>query len=207
MKNILVETMSQLTRLSEEEALAIEQSFPIKTFGKGTYLLKEGQIAKDVFLVVQGCVRKYRMADGAEITIDFHTEGHTAADFHSMANQLPTCYNFICTEDTTVAIVNAEKEAVLFKRFPRFETICRVEFEKIMGTNEHKLAAFNAHNPEEKYLVLLEERPDLLNRVPQYQIASYLGVKPETLSRIRKRIAGKGVPCLQKMDDQKLMPK
>lgn len=206
MKNILVESMAQLTPLSEEETLAIEQSYPIKTFGKGTCLLKEGQIAKDAFMIVQGCVRKYLMADGEEVTTDFYTEGHTAADFHSLANQQPTRYNFICTEETTVAIVNEEKEEALYKRFPRFETICRVEFQKMSGTNEHKLATFNARNPEEKYLILLEERPDLFQRVPQYQIASYLGIKPETLSRIRKRISGKEVPCLQK-NDQKLMPK
>ncbi len=193
MKHILVESLAQLTYLSEEETLAIEQSFPIKTMGKGTCLLYEGQIARDAFLVVQGCVRKYWMDDGEEVTADFYTEGHTAADFHSVANKQPTRYTFICAEETTVAVVNAEKEAALYKRFPRFETICRVEFEKMIGANEHKLATFNAQTPEEKYRTLLVDRPDLLQRVPQYQIASYLGIKPETLSRIRKRITGKKV--------------
>ncbi len=188
MNNILVEQMSRLTKLSEEEILAIEQSFPIKTFDKGTYLLKEGQIAKDAYFVIEGCIRRYSMLDGEEVTSEFYTEGNSVADFNSLANHTPSKYFFVCSEKTTVAVINAEKEAVLYKKFPRFETICRVEFEKMMGEKTDSVAAFASKNPEEKYLYLLKERPDLFNRVPQYQIASYLGIKPETLSRIRKRI-------------------
>jgi CRP-like cAMP-binding protein len=127
--------------------------------------------------------------DGEEVTSDFYTEGNSVADFNSLANQAPSKYFFVCTEKTTVAVINAEKEAAFYKRFPRFETICRVEFEKMMGKKADSAEAFANKNPEEKYLHLLKERPDLFNRVPQYQIASYLGVKPETLSRIRKRIS------------------
>ncbi len=183
--------MSQFTKLSEEESLAIEQAFPIKTFEKGTYLLKEGQIAKNSYSVIKGCIRRYSILNGEEITSDFYTEGHAAADFNSLANQTPSKYYFVCTETSTVCVVNPEKEAALYKRFPRFEAICRVEFEKMMGKKADSEEAFAHKNPEEKYLHLLKERPDLFNRVPQYQIASYLGIKPETLSRIRKRISTK----------------
>ena len=188
MTNILVAQMNRLTKLSAEEVLAIEQSFPISTFEKGTFLLRQGQIAKDVYLVIEGCIRKYAIADGEELTSDFYTERHSVADFNSLSNQKPSNYFFICSEKTTVAVLNAEKEAALYKKFPRFETICRVEFEKIMSEKADNLENFNGKNPEEKYLDLLKERPDLMNRVPQYQLASYLGIKPETLSRIRKRI-------------------
>lgn len=189
--NILVEKMSQLIKLSEEERLAIEQSFAIKTFNKGTYLLQAGQVARDAFFVIEGCIRKYSILNGEEVTADFYIEGDSVADLNSLANQTPSKYCFVCSEKTEVAVVNAEKEATLYKRFPRFETVCRIEFEKLMGQKADSVAAFVSKNREEKYLSLLKEKPGLLNRVPHYQIASYLGMKPETLSRIRKRISVK----------------
>ncbi|MEQ9374992.1 MAG: Crp/Fnr family transcriptional regulator [Imperialibacter sp.] len=177
-----------LGSLSEEESRAIEQAFPVKTFNKGTHLLKAGQVAREGYSVRQGCIRRYAIVDGEEITTDFYTEGHTAADFNSIANQAPSRHFFVCVEKTTVTVNNAEKEAAFYKKFPRFETMCRMEFERMMGEKADKVEAFAQKSPEERYMYLLEERPDLLSRVPQYQIASYLGVKPETLSRIRKRI-------------------
>jgi CRP-like cAMP-binding protein len=191
MNHVLVEQLSQITGLSEEEKQAIEHSFPIKTFGKGTFLLKEGQIARDAFLVIEGCVRKYGIEGGEEITSGLYTEGDSVADFNSLANESPSKYFFVCSETTTVAVINSEKEAALYKRFPRFEAICRVEFEKMMGQKTEETEAFTRKSPEEKYLQLQAQRPDLLQRVPQHQIASYLGIKPETLSRIRKRLAVK----------------
>ncbi|QLG46897.1 Crp/Fnr family transcriptional regulator [Costertonia aggregata] len=191
MAHILVEQMKQFTQLSESEILAIAESFPIKTYETNTYLLKQGQIAKDAYLVIKGCIRKYSIADGEEITSDFFTEGYSAADFNSLSHQKPSDYFFCCTEKTTVAVLNAEKEAALYKKFPRFEAICRIEFEKMMGEKADALEKFMRKSPEEKYLDILEQRPGLINRVPQYQLASYLGVQPETLSRIRKRIVQK----------------
>jgi len=191
MGHILVEFMSQMTALSEEECLSIEKSFPIKTFDKGSFLLKEGQIANDAYFVIEGCIREYTLSDGEEMTTGFYTEHQSAIDFYSQANQKPSTKNFVCAEKTTVTILNGEVEKALYKAHPRFEKFCREGMEQMMGGEQEKLSKFMVMSPEARYLNLLEERPDLLNRVPQYQLASYLGVKPETLSRIRKRIASK----------------
>ena len=190
-KHILVEIMSQLTPLTEEEERDIENSFPIRTFEEGTFLLKEGQVAKDAYYVIKGCVREYKLSDGEEITTGFLTEEAAVINFDSLSNQTPSKINFVCLEKTTLAILNAEKESELYKRHPRFETFCRNGLEQMFGDKHAQLAEFIALKPEERYLKLQQERPDLLNRVPQYYIASYLGIKPETLSRIRKRIVGK----------------
>ena len=189
MKNVLVEQMSQFIDLTEEQILAIEESFPIKEFSKGTYLLKQGQIAQDAFLIIKGCIRCYSIVDGEEVTLDFFMEGDSVADFNSLANQKPSQNYLTCSEDCTLAIINAQKEKLLYNRFPSFETICRIEFEKLIGKKWNKKEEFLKKTPEEKYLYLLEKKANLLNRAPQYQIASYLGIKPETLSRIRKRVA------------------
>jgi len=86
-----------------------------------------------------------------------------------------------------------EDENELFRRFPRFERISRIALEEELGNYQEMLANFMMSSPEERYLKLLKNRPDLLDRVPHYQLASYLGVKPESLSRIRKRIMRKAI--------------
>lgn len=189
MNHILIEMMSQMTSLTEEEKMDIEQSFPIKTYGKGTNLLKEGQVAKNAYFVIKGCIREYELIDGEEKTTAFFTEEQSATNFNSLANQIPSRQYFVCTEETTVAILNTEKEQGLYQKHPRFESFCRTGMEKMLGEKHMQLAEFISLKPEQRYLKLQEERPNLLQRVPQYQIASYLGIKPETLSRIRKKIA------------------
>jgi signal-transduction protein with cAMP-binding, CBS, and nucleotidyltransferase domain len=189
MENTLVDLMSNFIDLTPEEKEGILEAFPIKTFKKETALLQEGEVAKDAFVVIKGCIREYSLQNGEEVTSEFYTELQSAVNFESMAHKKPSKYYFSCTEDTTVAIMNSEKENALYKKFPRFGDVCRVEMEKIMGGNQEAFSIFKNASPKERYLNLLENRPDLIQRVPQYQLASYLGIKPETLSRIRKRIS------------------
>lgn len=181
--------MSGFIDLNDEEKQGIIDAFPIKTFTKGYNLLTEGQVAKDAFVVIKGCIREYHFQDGEEITSEFYTEFESAVNFESMTKNNPSKCYFTCIEDTTVAIMNAEKETALYQKFPRFGEVCRVEMEKILGASQEKLTDFKKSTPKVRYLNLLKERPNLINRVPQYQLASYLGIKPETLSRVRRRIA------------------
>lgn len=189
MKNTLVDMMSSFIDLTNDEKEGILEAFPIHSFPKNTNLLKEGEIAKDAFFVIKGCIREYSILDGEEITSEFYTELQSALNFASMANCKPSKYYFVCTEDTTAAILNSEKEKALYEKFPRFGEVCRVEMEKMYGTSQEDLSFFKNSTPKERYLNLLKERPDLVQRVPQHQLASYLGIKPETLSRIRKRVS------------------
>ncbi len=193
MEHVLVQIISEMTPLTSEEELAIQNSFPVKTYSKGTYLLKNGQIAKEAYFVVEGCIRSYELLDGEENTLDFYTENQSAANFNSLATKTPSTLNFVCAEETTVALVNAEKEKVFYDSFPRFERFCREGMEQMIGIQLTNAADFLKQNPDERYEHLLKERPTLINRVPQYQLASYLGIKPETLSRVRKRISEKKI--------------
>jgi len=189
MEDTLVKMMSSFIELTDEEKEGILEAFPIKSYLKDTILLKEGQIAKDSYLIIKGCVRKYSIEDGEEKTSAFYTELQSAVNFDSMANQTPSKYYFVCAEDSTIAVLNSEKETALYKKFPRFGEVCRVEMEKMIGANQEEFLNFKNTTPKERYLNLLKNRPNLIQRVPQYQLASYLGIKPETLSRIRKRVS------------------
>ncbi|GEN10050.1 hypothetical protein MFU01_50870 [Myxococcus fulvus] len=85
-----------------------------------------------------------------------------------------------------------ERESDLYARFPRFESISRRAMEQVLAEQQDRLTSYVIDTPEQRYLRLLATRPDLLQRIPQYQLASYVGVKPESLSRIRKRLASRG---------------
>ena len=189
MNHILVRLMSELTPLSENEKMDIESSFPIETYEKGTLLLREGQIASNAYYVIQGFIREYQIVDGEEKTTAFYFESQSAVNFNSLANQTPSKSNFVCGERTILAVLNAKKEKELYKKYPRFEAFCRTGMEKMIGVKHDQLSELIILKPEKRYKKLQQESPHLLKRVPQHQIASYLGITPEALSRIRNRIA------------------
>jgi CRP-like cAMP-binding protein len=191
MENEIVTLISRYLSLTDEEALAFAECIPIRAFKKGDILLREGQVSRDSYFVIEGCVRKYYIIDGDERTTEFYVEDESVASLQSYQNKTPANHYFECVEDCRLAVLNYEKEQELFKRVPKYEALCRMSMENDFGEQQEALAKFITSSPEERYKNLLETRPDLLQRVPQYHLASYLGVKPESLSRIRKRIANK----------------
>ena len=96
-----------------------------------------------------------------------------------------------CCEDSTLVVDNSKKADELYHQFPKLESVSRKVMEKIFAEQQKISSAYFTDTAEQRYLKLLDTRADLLQRIPQYQLASYVGVKPESLSRIRKRIAQK----------------
>lgn len=191
MDNEIVKLISRYLDLSNDEATAFAEYIPIKTFNKGYILLREGQVSRDSYFVIQGCLRKYYIMNGEEKTTEFYVEDNSVASLQSYKNKTPANHYFECVEESRLAVLSYDKEQELFKRVPKYEALCRMSMENDFGEQQEALAKFIMSSPEERYKNLVDTRPDLLQRIPQYHLASYLGVKPESLSRIRKRIAGK----------------
>ncbi len=192
MGNKFVDYFSRVSPLSDAEANAIAENMCVKTFKKGDFLLKKGQMSIDTYFIMEGCVREYLVIDGEEKTTNFFTEEQWVISLNNFSAQNPSENNLVCVEDTTVSLGNEEQAQAIFKKFPRFETISRAIVEAEFAGQKKLLTSYLTDTPEQRYLFLLKSRPDIFQRVPQYQIASYLGVKPESLSRIRKRIALQG---------------
>jgi CRP-like cAMP-binding protein len=188
-ENKFVSYFSRISPLSKEESAAIAESMQTKTFKKGDYLLQEGQISANTYFILEGCVREYILTDGDEKTTNFFTEEQWAISLNNFAPQNTAKHNWVCVEDTTVVVGDEQQAQALFERFPRFETISRTIMEAAFLEQKEALSSYYTDSPEQRYLKLMKSRPDLAQRVPQYQLASYIGVKPESLSRIRKRIA------------------
>ncbi len=191
MENKIVKYFSQFTTLTPEEVKALEEGMVVSRAKKDTHLLKEGQTSVDTYFILEGCIRQYCLVNGEEKTTNFFTEGQWVISLTGLTQNMPSFYNLVCMEDTSLVIGNEQKAQELFKKFPRFETLARQVMEKSFAEQQQLMTSYHTDNPEQRYLRLLKLRPDLFQRVSQYHMASYIGVKPESLSRIRKRIAGK----------------
>ena len=176
--------------ISKELEEAIIESAFIRSYKKGTVLLKEGEISNECYFIVKGCIRSYYINDGNEMTTDFFTEEQSVTPSVYGSNTASTYY-LECVEDTIAGVGTPEQETELFQKFPHAESLARVLGEAIMAKQQDTLAEFKMTSPEKRYMQLQKSRPDLIQRVPQYQLANYLGVTPESLSRIRKRLSKK----------------
>lgn len=190
MQDILLGFLSKYITLTAEEQDAILSLDIFHSFKKGTTLLKEGQKTKESYFVLKGCIRTYYVIDGEEKTTAFYTEleGLTPP---SVISKTPSDYYVSCIEDSILLISDAEMGVEINSKFPRFETLCRILSEELLAKQQIDFDSFKTSSPEQRYLNLLQKRPDLIQRVPQHQLASYLGIKPQSLSRLRARIIDK----------------
>lgn len=160
----------------------------IRSFAKGTFLVKEGQSNTNTFFILAGTVRQYKILQGDEITTNFFVEGQWIISLTGFSLNNVSTDNLICVEDTSVVVGNEQKAQDLFKQFPRLETVSRMVMENVFAEQQKMMSNYITDSPEQRYLRLLKTNPGLFHKVPQYHLASYIGVKPESLSRIRRRI-------------------
>lgn len=191
MHNKFINHFSRISPLSKEEASAIEEAMVVRHCQKGTILLREGQVSVDTYFILKGLIREYIITDGEERTTNFFTEEQWVISMSNFNAQTPSAHYLVCIEDTDVVVGNEKSAQAMFKNFPRFETISRAVMEVYFSEQKKILTSFLTDTPEQRYMNLLKTRPDIFQRVPQYQLASYIGVKPESLSRIRKRVVEK----------------
>lgn len=191
MTDRLINNFLKFGSLTQKEKEAIIQSTTFKEFKKGDFLLKEGQKSINSYFVVQGCIRQYNLSNGEEKTTRFFTEGEWVISAGEISENPVSIQNWICMEDCILVTGNEQKAQALFDKFPKLETISRKIVETAFSEIQKSIQFYHSETPEKRYLSLVDKYPDILQRVPQYHIASYIGVKPESLSRIRKRIAKK----------------
>lgn len=191
MEKLILEYISRYVTLTAKEKIAILKEVPYQTFPKGTHILRQGEVAKACYFNIKGLIREYELIDGEERTTCFYTEGEAIVDFENAASKQPSGLNWVCEEDTVLVIGQFDRIDGAYERNPKLEKMSALFVSSNFGKYKELSRSFITMTPEQRYLKLLEQRRDLIQRVTQYHLASYLGIKPETLSRIRKRLAQK----------------
>ena len=187
MENEIIKYISKYIPVNPELEDAINNTGFIRSYKKGTLLLEQGRISTECYFIIKGCIRSYYLNDGEEKTIDFFTEEQSVTP-SAFGRNIPSEYFLECIEDTIAGVGTPEIETDFYQRFPALESLNRVLAEVILSKSQDTFAEFKMASPEQRYINLLKNRPDLIQRAPQHQIASYLGITPESLSRIRKRM-------------------
>ncbi len=188
MPDRVVEFVSRIITLDEEQREALRSVIKVKRIKRKEYLLREGQVCNFATYIVKGSLRYYYLQQGEEYTGQFFFENSWYADFESYLTGKPTEENIQALEDCEVLLLYKHDLEVLYKQYPIFEKFGRVSVEQAFLGLKNKNKMLTLESPEERYLSLVNDRPIVFGRVPLKYIASYLSIKPESLSRIRKRL-------------------
>ena len=161
MQDILFDFISKYVSLTDDEKNALLSLDLFHSVKKGTVLLKEGQISKESYFVLKGCIRTYYNIDGEEKTTAFYTELNALTP-HCVVNKTPSHYYISCVEDSILLISNADMSEEINKKFPKFDIMCRMLSEELLAKQQIDFDEFKTSSPEQRYLNLLQKRPDLI---------------------------------------------
>jgi CRP-like cAMP-binding protein len=173
--------------LTAQEFEVVGAAFTPLSLQSGEYLQRAGEVARHAVFVAQGCLRSYVIdADGKEHVVQFAPEEWWLADANSLRNQTPSQYFIDAIEASDVLLVDGPGHDALVERVPGYAAAFRVGLQRHIAAKDERIVRSLSATAEERYLDFLRMYPSIASRVPQRMLASYLGVSPETVSRIRK---------------------
>lgn len=179
---------NRLIPLSKEEQELVTQKFYLRLFRKRQYVLQEGDVCTQFYFVVRGCLRMYKIDEkGATHILQFAAENYWLLDLGSFHGVKPSQLNIDALEDTVVLQISRDDLIALYIQAPKFDRIFRVLLENSFVRLQERLLQSISSTAEERYQTFLEIYPHLLNRLSQVQIASFIGITPEFLSKLRAK--------------------
>lgn len=190
MFEVLFSHIEEKVKLNDQEKQDISGFFSFKKIRRKQYILEEGEICKNLVFIKKGLLKSYRLDDkGSEHITVFGWEGWWISDFKSFLKQQPAMLFIEAVEDTELLIISREHYEQLMLAVPIMNRYFRILYENSLITKDERLISSNSHTAEEKFQRLINYNPEIIHRVPQHLVASYLGLAPATLSRIRKKLA------------------
>lgn len=190
MMELLIGEIAKELPLNKAEEDLIKASFTVKKLRKRQYLMQFGEIFRHLFFVEKGMLRAYlKGAKEEEHVIQFAPEGSWIPDSFHQLEDLKATYNIDAIESSEILCIDREAFQELLLKIPRLEKYFRVVMQKRLSALHLRVINYLTHFAEDKYKMFINVYPEIVQRVPQHMIASYLGIKPETLSRNRKKMA------------------
>ena len=188
----VLEHIREKVNLTESEESILVAKLKKRTYLKGQYIVQGGDVCKFQTFIQLGKVRTFYLDDnGNEHIIAFGIEGWWVGDICSFTTQTPAEFNTQCLENTTVLQLSYEDMEQLYIDIPKLDRYFRIIIQKAYGNMSKRIVRNHSMSAKERYLLFIESYPEIAHRVPQYMIASYLGITKEFLSNIRKQIASK----------------
>ena len=166
----------------------LEPLLTVKAISKGGFLLQAGDVWQVIGFTVKGCFRTVFIKDGKEFTLFFNVENRLMGDYESYRKQAPSQFSYQAIEDSEVILLSDRVLDLLFEENPQGQRLARLIAESYVFSLREKLLTLFTSTPEERYLHLADHEPELLQRLPQYAWAAYLGIEPESLSRLKRRL-------------------
>lgn len=192
MYELFFQKLNEKITFSEEEQAIIKGCLSYKKIRKKQYLLQEGDVCKTLAFVEKGALKEYSVDEkGAEHILQFALEGWIISDLYSFMTGEPATYNIEALEDSEVVLISRSAQEELFNKVPKYESYSRMQITGAYLAMQKRVSSLISLSLEERYLYFTGLYPNIVQRVPQHMIASYLGLTPETVSRIRKKLAAK----------------
>lgn len=188
MFELLIQKINEKIMLTPEEEALCKNFFIPKKMRKRQYLLQEGDVCRYTAFVEKGALRTYTVDEkGAEHIIQFAIEGWWTGDLFSFLTSEPSTYNIDVLEDAELLLLTRTAQEELLQKLPKFERFQRLLIQSAYVALQRRLVVNMSLTAEEKYTHFVKAYPEIIQRIPQHMVASYLGITPETLSRIRKQ--------------------
>jgi CRP-like cAMP-binding protein len=186
--NFLISTIKSFITVSAEEETIINRQFTPLELKSGDYFLEEGNICRYVGFIEHGLVRYHMNDNGNQKTLYFNKEREFICNYQSFLPRQPSNTSIQAIENTTLQVISFENLQRLYATVREGEKFGRLAIEYVFLNSIKQLKSFYTDSSAERYQQFLDAYPDLAQRIPQYYIASYVGIKPQSLSRIRKRL-------------------
>lgn len=184
------EVFNKSVPLTEEDQELIKNYLTVKKLRKRQYLLQEGDVCKVVAFVENGALRLYRVdEDGTEHIVQFALDGWFITDLYSFLTNEPSTYNIDAIEDSELVLISRPASEELRKLSAKYQEFIFQATSEAYIQLERRITSTISLGLEERYKDLVTNFPTITQRVPQHMIASYMGLTPETISRVRKRIS------------------
>ena len=177
--------------LTDIEQNLIDTYFEVKKIKKKQFLLQDGTVCNFIGFIAHGTIRHFHIKDGTEKTCDISFENSWVTDFQSFNHNTSCIMNLQAMEDTNLFVIRKDNLYKLYIECNKYETIGRLMAEQVALRATEIAMSLSSDKPEERFQNLLKKQPDLFQRVPQKYIANFLGVSPESLSRIKNRVLQK----------------
>ena len=188
MFNKFVDQVSKYGKLNDKELIYLKKHSKVRFFIKNEIILREGNYPRNIYFIIDGCARLFYHVNGKDKTAFFYNEGSFIWPCTSLKHSVPTQKNFETIENTVLIQINKNIIQKLINSSTNFEMIVRNAKERELIESQQLIEKFITLSPKERFLNLMETNNSLFQRVPQQHIASFLGISPESLSRIKNRV-------------------